>query len=303
MIEIQNLTKIYRTGFWLKPKTGIQNLNLQIEHNQVVGFLGINGAGKTTTIKILVGLLKPTSGSAYIDGKNILLPESRQEVGYLPEAPYFYEYLTPNEILTFYGQLFHIPRQELKKRIGELLELVQLQHAQHTFIRNFSKGMRQRLGIAQALISHPKIVILDEPTSGLDPLGRKMVKDIIIQLKEQGKTIFFSSHILPDVEAICDRVALIHQGKLLKEGFVDELVGDQPASIEIVAQNIQPENYQNLAYKILQDKHNFYLFVHNEQQKEQLQEKIVQNGGKIRFIIPHKPSLEEYFKNFENPEK
>jgi ABC-2 type transport system ATP-binding protein len=303
MIQIKNLTKYYHSGFFLKRKTGIQDLSLHVEENQIVGFLGQNGSGKTTTIKILTGLSHPNSGSAQIMRKDILDPEVRKLIGYLPESPYFYEHLTPYESLRFYAQLHGMRRPEWKPKISELLKKMGIESEKNTPIKNFSKGMKQRFGLAQALINDPKIVILDEPSSGLDPLGRQLVKDMILELKDNKKTVFFSTHILPDVEAICDRVVLIHQGRLVKEGSIEEFVKDSPSRIDIVAQNISIEAFEPLSDRILKDHVNYYISVSSEEKKDIVFQKILEQGGKIRYIIPQQTSLEELFKKMLGADK
>ena len=297
MIETRNLTKIYRSGFFLKKKIGIQNLSLKVESGEVFGFLGQNGAGKTTTIKILVGLSHPTSGEALVLGQNVQNREVRRNIGFVPEAPYFYEYLTAQEAMQFYAQIYALPRSVWKQRIPELLELVELTESAKRQIRHYSKGMRQRLGLAQALLPDPAVVIMDEPTSGLDPLGRRLVKEIILKLKEQRKTVFFSSHILPDVEAICNRVGLIHKGQLLREGSVEDLVGAEPAKIEIICRKVSPESLSPFADHLFSEGELLYLWVSSTEKKKQIIEKIHQLGGEVEYIIPHRHSLEEYFKN------
>ena len=296
MIEIRNLTKIYRSGFFLRKKVGVQNLSLQVEKGEVFGFLGQNGAGKTTTIKVLVGLSHPTSGEVLILRQKVEHKAVRRSIGYVPESPYFYEYLTAQETMQFYSQLYGLPRSVWKQRIPELLELVGLTQEAGKQIRRYSKGMRQRLGLAQALLADPPVVIMDEPTSGLDPLGRRLVKELILQLKEKGKTVFFSSHILPDVEAICDRVGLIHKGKLVREGTVEDLVGAEPAKIEIICQGVPQEALLPLVDRLFCEGGLIYAWVSHTEQKQKAVEKIHQLGGKIEFIIPHRHSLEEYFR-------
>ncbi|MGH9426670.1 MAG: ABC transporter ATP-binding protein, partial [Terriglobia bacterium] len=201
-LRIKGLTKEYCLSFRRQRVIALDHLDLEIEEGEIFGFLGPNGAGKTTTIKLVLGLLHPTAGSAWILDRTIEEVEVKQYVGYLPESPFFYEYLTAEEFLMFYGQLFGLGGIGLAKKVDELLELVSMTHARCLPLRKFSKGMLQRVGIAQALINDPKLVILDEPMSGLDPIGRRDVRDIILRLKDGGKTIFFSSHILPDVEMI-----------------------------------------------------------------------------------------------------
>jgi ABC-2 type transport system ATP-binding protein len=212
-------------------KVALKGLDLEVRAGEVFGFLGPNGAGKTTTMNVLLGFVAPTSGSASLFGIDVRQPIARQRIGYLPELTYYYKFLTAEELLRFYAKIFGLARSETDRRIAELLKLVELEHAAKRPIKSYSKGMQQRVGLAQSLINNPDLLILDEPTSGLDPLGRMKVREIIQRLKEQGKTVFFSSHELGEVETICDRVAIIHQGELKAVGRVNEITG-QHANLE-----------------------------------------------------------------------
>lgn len=239
-IEILGLEKTYSVGFWRKrPKRALQPLHLSVEEGEIFGFLGPNGAGKTTTLKILMGLVFPTSGSARILGQEWTDPEVKAQIGFLPEQPYFYDYLTAHELLDYYGQLSGLPDKGRRQRIGEVLERVGLTDVKGVQLRKFSKGMLQRAGIAQAILHDPKLVFFDEPMSGLDPLGRREVRDLMEQLKHEGKTVFFSTHILSDAEALCDRVAIIHKGELRGTGTVQELTSNVQGKIEVVWQGTQ----------------------------------------------------------------
>lgn len=215
-------------------KLAIRDLSLEVESGQVFGFLGPNGAGKTTTMNVLLGFVIPTSGSASIFGVDVQQPIARQRIGYLPELTYYYKFLTAEELLRFYAKIFKIPKAETEKRIDAILKLVELEDARKRQIKTYSKGMRQRAGLAQALINDPDLLILDEPTSGLDPLGRMKVRDIIKRLKEEGKTVFFSSHELGEVETVCDRVAILHEGELRVEGSVKDLMNQYESSLEAI---------------------------------------------------------------------
>src|ERR1700677_5079169 len=206
-------------------KVALQGLDLEVSAGEVFGFLGPNGAGKTTTINVLLGFVQPTSGSASLFGIDVRQPIARQRIGYLPEMTYYYKFLTAEELLRFYARIFGLPRREAEKRIDEALKLVELEAARKRLIKTYSKGMQQRVGLAQALINNPDLLILDEPTSGLDPVGRMKVREIIQRLKDEGKTVFFSSHELGEVETVCDRVAIIHQGELKAVGRVNEITG------------------------------------------------------------------------------
>lgn len=210
--------------FQREPKVALQGLDLEVQAGQVFGFLGPNGAGKTTTMNVLLGFVPPTSGAAELFGIDVRQPISRQRIGYLPELTYYYKFLTAEETLRFYAKIFGLSRSEADKRIEKLIALVELGHAAKRPIKTYSKGMQQRIGLAQALINNPDLLILDEPTSGLDPLGRMKVREIIQRLKDEGKTVFFSSHEMGEVETVCDRVAIIHQGALKEQGRVADLV-------------------------------------------------------------------------------
>src|SRR5499427_805839 len=234
-IEILGLEKTYMVGFWHKrPKRALRPLNLTVEEGEIFGFLGPNGAGKTTTLKMLMGLVVPSGGSARILGMEIDEPKVKAQIGFLPEQPYFYDYLTAEELLDYYGQLSGIPGKDRSAKIREVLTRVGLSNASGVQLRKFSKGMLQRVGIAQAIVHDPKIVFFDEPMSGLDPMGRREVRDLMDSLRAQGKTVFFSTHILSDAEALCDRVAVLHQGELKGVGSVADLTSKVHGKIEII---------------------------------------------------------------------
>lgn len=239
-IEILGLEKSYMVGFWRKrPKRALLPLHLNVEEGEIFGFLGPNGAGKTTTLKMLMGLVFPTAGSARILGREWTDPEVKAQIGFLPEQPYFYDYLTAHELLDYYGQLSGVPGKNRKGRIEQVLQRVGLTDIKGIQLRKFSKGMLQRVGIAQAILHEPKLVFLDEPMSGLDPLGRREVRDLIQQLKQEGKTVFFSTHILSDAEALCDRVAIINKGELRGIGAVEELTSSIQGKVEFIWQGTQ----------------------------------------------------------------
>jgi len=235
ILAIEGLSKSYPTGFWRKPVRVLSDLSCEVNNNEIVGFLGPNGAGKTTTIKILNRLAFPDAGKVTLFGEEVQeRGEFRRRIGYMPEQPYFYEYLTGREFLRLCGQLCGMSRGETESRSSELLTRVGLSGARDTAIRKYSKGMMQRLGLAQALLHDPEFVILDEPMSGLDPMGRMEVRNLIRELKAAGKTVFFSSHIISDVEALCDRVIMLHKGRKVAEGRVEELIGAETLYIELV---------------------------------------------------------------------
>ncbi len=236
-IEILGLEKTYTVGFWRKkPKCALRPLNLTVLEGEIFGFLGPNGAGKTTTLKLLMGLIFPTAGSARILGMEIGDPRMKAQIGFLPEQPYFYDYLTARELLEYYGQLSGMNSKQRSSKVDEVLQRVGLPDVAGVQLRKFSKGMLQRVGIAQAILHDPRVVFFDEPMSGLDPMGRREVRDLMEQLKHEGKTVFFSTHILSDAEALCDRVAIIHQGELRGVGAVADLTSSVHGRVELVWQ-------------------------------------------------------------------
>ena len=298
-LRVNGLTKEYRVGFGRRSVMALDHLDLEIEDGEVFGFLGHNGAGKTTTIKLLMGLVYPTAGEAWILDRSIRDVDVKQYIGFLPESPYFYEYLTAEEFLVFYGQLFGIGGLKLAKKIDELLELVSMTDARHRPLRKFSKGMLQRIGIAQALINDPRLVILDEPMSGLDPIGRRDVRDIILRLKHQGKTIFFSSHILPDVEMICDRIGIMVKGRLKAVGTVQELTGaSSVTSVELVVEGLSESalvKVGNLVVTLIRRGNQVLIKLDDEGKVHVLLDLILKQQGRVISLIPHKRSLEDLF--------
>jgi ABC-2 type transport system ATP-binding protein len=224
IVETRNLSKVYR-DFWGRQKVrALKALDLEVRKGEIFGLLGPNGSGKTTTIKLLLGLLFPTSGQALVFGKDATDVSKNERLGYLPEESYLYRFLNAEETLEFYGRLFDMPASVRKKRAADLIEMVGLGQAKRRQLREYSKGMTRRIGLAQALINDPELILLDEPTSGLDPIGTREMKDLIIRLKEQGKTVLMSSHLLADVQDVCDRIAILHQGELKELGRVDALL-------------------------------------------------------------------------------
>jgi len=233
ILRTENLRVEYRSRELKQAtKVALKGLNLVVQPGEVFGFLGPNGAGKTTTMNVLLGYVNATGGAAYLFDVNVREPIARQRIGYLPELTYYYKFLTAEELLRFYARIFQIPKSETESRIDQLLKLVELEHARKRPIRTYSKGMQQRAGLAQALINNPDLLLLDEPTSGLDPLGRMKVREIIQRLKNEGKTVFFSSHEMGEVETVCDRVAILHEGELKVEGHVADLLNQYQCNLE-----------------------------------------------------------------------
>ncbi|MDB4679601.1 MAG: ABC transporter ATP-binding protein [Planctomycetaceae bacterium] len=253
VIEIRNLTKIYR-DFWGRPKVrAVNSLSLDVKPGEVFGLLGPNGSGKTTTIKMLLGLLFPSEGEIRILGKPATDVSKNEYIGYLPEESYLYRFLNAEETLDFYGRLFDMTTAERKQRTDELIKMVGLDKARRRQLKEYSKGMTRRIGLAQALINNPKLVLLDEPTSGLDPIGTREMKDLIIKLKEEGKTVVMCSHLLADVQDVCDRIAILYNGELKQLGKVDELLASQDKT-QIVSSLLSDEAVNEI--KAVITKHN-----------------------------------------------
>jgi ABC-2 type transport system ATP-binding protein len=304
IVEIQNLTKDYEVGFWRKRKVrALDGLSLAIERGEIFGFLGANGAGKTTTLKLLMRLIYPTKGNARILDHDISEVSMHQRIGYLPENPYFYDYLTAREFLEYCAELFGYSRGERQRRAEQLLARVCLdQKSWHTQLRKFSKGMLQRVGLAQALINDPEVVFLDEPMSGLDPIGRREVRDLIAALRAEGKTVFMCSHILSDIEVLCDRVAILKRGRLAQVGYLEELrrrAGDDHL-VEVVAAGTDAENLSRHLpagdrFKVNPTASGLRIEVPDESQVDAVIGALRKAGGKLVSVQPVRQSLEELF--------
>ncbi len=304
VVEITNLTKDYEVGFFKKKKVrALDDLSLQVEKGEIFGFLGANGAGKTTTIKLLMRLMFPTSGTARILGEDIASVKMHHCIGYCPENPYFYDYLTARELLDYFAELFSISKAERKPRIENLLRRVGLDEKDwNKQLRKFSKGMMQRVGLAQALVNNPEIVFLDEPMSGLDPVGRREIREMIAELRDKGTTVFMSTHILSDIEALCDRVAILRNGKLAATGKLDELLS-QSGEAQVFEINLTNISAEVLAMAILNlsgatvsaTAHGARVKIEDENQVEEVLATAHQSGGKLVSIQPVRQSLEELF--------
>jgi ABC-2 type transport system ATP-binding protein len=295
-IEILGLEKTYSVGFWRKrPKRALHPLQLTVEDGEIFGFLGPNGAGKTTTLKLLMGLVFPTAGSARILGREWTDPSVKAQIGFLPEQPYFYDYLTAHELLEYYGQLSGVPAKQRKQRVEQVLEQVGLHDVQGVQLRKFSKGMLQRVGIGQAILHDPKLVFFDEPMSGLDPMGRREVRDLMEQLKHEGKTVFFSTHILSDAEALCDRVAIIHKGELRGVGAVEDLTSSVQGKVEVIWQGTQvPASIKALGAEchVTGDRVRAIIA---ENQQDAVIDALRRELQRLIAITPVRTSLEAYF--------
>jgi ABC-2 type transport system ATP-binding protein len=295
-IEILDLEKSYPVGFWRKrPKVALRPLRLTVEEGEVFGFLGPNGAGKTTTLKLLMGLVFPTAGSARILGKDFDDPQVKSQIGFLPEQPYFYDHLTAKELLNYYGQLSGVPAKSRSAKVDEMLARVGLTDSAGVQLRKFSKGMLQRVGLAQAILHDPKLVFLDEPMSGLDPMGRREVRELIQELHHEGKTVFFSTHILSDAEALCDRVGVIHQGELRGVGAVAELTSQTQGRVEIIfcASSVPAGLAQLGAETRLSG--NMVNAILPEEQQEAALDVLRRERLKLISLTPVRKSLEEYY--------
>ena len=302
VIELTNLTKDYETGFLKKKRVrALDNLSLEVRRGEIFGFLGPNGAGKTTTLKLLLRLIYPTSGAARILGHSIEDVQTHTRIGYLPENPYFYDYLSGRELLDYSAALFGMPRDVATSRGRELLALVGLDSDRaNRQLRKYSKGMLQRIGIAQALINDPEVVFLDEPMSGLDPIGRREVRDLLLSLREKGKTVFFSSHILSDVEALCDRAAILSRGKLHRIGTVQELTGTDDSAFEVVAVGVPPSALGKFSSIVslrsaTATPNGVQLVLDDERGIDDALALIRDSGGKLVSVNPRRISLEDLF--------
>jgi ABC-2 type transport system ATP-binding protein len=280
----------------MRPVEAVKDVELQVKQGEIFGFIGPNGAGKTTTIKVLTGLVLPTAGEAWLNELPVSDPNSRARLGFLPEGTFFHDYLSAREFLDFHGALLGIPKEVRRERIPKLLERVGLAGAADRQIRRYSKGMRQRAGLAQALIGDPEIVILDEPMSGLDPLGRRDVRDLILSLRDEGKTVFFSSHILEDAEVICDQVAIILSGRIVKQGYLDELLGQEVVGSELVVESISESLFAELqgqASRAVVQGGRFLFEFAGESDGEKALDRVRASGGRIRSFVPKRRSLED----------
>jgi ABC-2 type transport system ATP-binding protein len=295
-IEIQGLTKTYKVGFSRKrEKVALRPLTLSVESGEIFGYLGPNGAGKTTTLKLLMGLIFPTGGSARILGKDWTDPAVKSQIGFLPEQPYFYDYLTARELLLYYGRLSGVPGKELSKRVEAALARVGLPDVGGVQLRKFSKGMLQRVGIAQAILHEPKVVFFDEPMSGLDPMGRREVRDLMEQLKAEGKTVFFSTHILSDAEALCDRVAVIHLGEVQAVGAVADLTSGVHGKVEIIWEGTSvPASLKALGAECHVTGENVRAIVAEESQDMAL-DALRRERLRLVSLVPMRTTLEQYF--------
>jgi ABC-2 type transport system ATP-binding protein len=302
-LEIRDLKKTFRSNFLIKKYRILKGINLSVEKGEIYGFLGPNGAGKTTTIKCVMGLLFPDQGEILIDGQPAAHVAARRRIGFLPENPNFYDYLSARELLFFSASLFNLPAAEVRDRVAALIHQVGLSGHEDLKLRKFSKGMIQRLGLAQALINDPDLLILDEPFSGLDPIGRKDLRTLILSLREQGKTIFFSSHILQDVEMMVDRVGIILNGSISREGKLSELISRSIQYYEVVCANIAEKELAKIQSNFACRDGQFSITLASDADINQVVESIVHNNGRIVAVNPVKMTLEDIFFNEMRPHR
>lgn len=299
-IETENLSKDYLVGFWRpKPYRALDGLTLSIDAGDVFGFLGPNGAGKSTTLKLLLQLIYPTAGSARILGKPVGDVDVRRRIGFLAENPYYYDYLTAEEVLTYFARLFGIEGAEAKRRVDAILDEVGIGSERRLRLRSFSKGMLQRVGLAQALLNDPEVVFLDEPMSGLDPLGRRHVRDLILRLRTKGTTVFFSSHILSDAETLCSRVGIMAQGRLVASGRISEMVAFELKGWELVVSGVSDGLHAELAprvraiHALAHDRYTIQIGA--DRKPEQLMTELTARGAQVESLNPIRDTLEDYF--------
>ena len=297
-VRVDEVVKDFRPGFGLRRKRVLHGISFGVEDGEIFGFVGPNGAGKTTTLKVLMGLIKATGGQASILGHDVSETEFRRHVGFLPENPYFYDYLSGREILSFYGRLCGVSRKECEERAERLLDWVGLSHAADARLRTYSKGMQQRVGIAQALVHDPKAVFLDEPMSGLDPIGRAEIRDLILRLRSEGKTVFMNTHILSDVETICDRVAIIVKGRIRHEGAIGEFLHADAHETDLVVSSLPAD-----AAATLEERMSAQLRSLGDRMEVRVAEKatndalrvIIEAGAEVVSVTPRRESLESVF--------
>jgi ABC-2 type transport system ATP-binding protein len=292
VLELDGICKSYRTHLSLRKYWILRDLGLRVEQGEIFGFIGNNGAGKTTTIKLALGLLFPDSGSVRLFGREASDPAARHRVGFLPENPYFYDYLTGEEFLDFHARLFGLPADERRRRVADLLQRVGLGNRGGRQLRHYSKGMLQRIGLAQALINDPELVILDEPMSGLDPIGRREVRDLILDLKARGRTVFFSTHILSDTEMICDRVGLLVRGRLKALGRVEDLVQAEPGVWEVTTRGI-PEHALPCGQVVSRRDDRLLVRVDSQSDLHRLLAELQRHAAILLSVTPARRSLED----------
>ncbi len=295
ILEFDKVSKSYRTHLSVRRGWILRDLSFSLKRGEIFGYIGPNGAGKTTSIRLTLGILFPDAGSIRLFGEPAGRVRLKEKIGFLPENPYFYDYLTAEEVLDFFGRLLGMSGADRRRRIPELLDLVGLGNRADRQLRKFSKGMVQRIGLAQALLNEPELVILDEPMSGLDPMGRRQVRDIILDLKKQGKTVFFSSHILQDAEMICDRVGILDRGRLLSIGPLAEFLSQRVEFWEALVSGCQV-NLEDFQAELVSAKNGDRLVrLHDERRLEEFLREVQKRGGRLHSLQPQKATLEDVF--------
>ena len=295
VLRIEDLHKSFKTGFIPKGKKILNGISLEVHGGEIFGYLGPNGAGKTTTLKCVLGLIFPDLGKIAIFGQSNLSVQAKEKIGFLPENPYFYDHLTATEFLSFYSDLSLVKKADKQAQIESLLRLVGLNQAAGLQLRKFSRGMLQRIGLAQALINDPSLVFLDEPLGGLDPLGRKEIRDVIVRLKGEGKTVFLSSHILQDIEMICDRVAILVEGRIINQGALQDLISEQVRVTEITISGIQTGDLEDLGERYSVQGGRILIKVFEEEQIANVLQLVQAKKGRIHSLIPRTETLEDLF--------
>jgi ABC-2 type transport system ATP-binding protein len=293
--SIQNLYKSFKVGFIPKRREILKGISLDVAKGEIFGYLGPNGAGKTTTLKCILGLIFPDRGEIKLFGHPHLSPKGKERLGYLPENPYFYDYLTGEEFLSFYAQLFGLSRTDREDKIRRLLHLVGLEKAQDLQLRKYSRGMLQRIGLAQALINDPELLFLDEPLGGLDPLGRREIRDIIVGLKQDGRTVFICSHILQDIEMICDRVAIVVGGRILSRGRLQELISEKIIFTEVTVSGLAAVDLEGLGEMVSSRGDKILLKIFEDEKIDSLLARVYERKGKIQSLVPRTETLEDIF--------
>jgi ABC-2 type transport system ATP-binding protein len=301
VLELKDVRKSFKLGFIPKTKEILKGITFSVAEGEIFGYLGPNGAGKTTTIKCALGLIFPDSGTIELFGRPHLDPQAKERLGFLPENPYFYDYLTAAEFLDFYAQLFKVDKEVRAERIPRLLKLVGMERAGGLSLRKFSRGMLQRVGLAQALINDPALVILDEPLGGLDPLGRKEIRDIILRLRDEGKTVLFTSHILQDIEMICHRVAIIVGGRILSQGQLSDLVSEKILFTEITVSGLPAADLAPLGESVSAQGGRMLFKIFDESKVGEILELARTRGAKVHALVPRTQTLEDIFVDMVKP--
>jgi ABC-2 type transport system ATP-binding protein len=297
IVRVEGLVKDFRPGFGLTKKRVLHGISFEVRRGEIFGFIGPNGAGKTTTLKVLMGLIRPSAGRAELLGHAASESEFRRQIGFAPESPYFYEFLTGREILAFYARLCDVEPASIGARVNEVLAQVGLAHAGDARLRTYSKGMLQRIGIAQAIVHDPSVIFLDEPMSGLDPVGRKEIRDLIVRLNAQGKTVFMNTHILSDVEMICDRVAIIVKGRIAYEGALDGFHGDRK-QFDVTLASLPPDFAEEVEAQLgtkLAGRGERVTLRLPEKEMNELVQAALARGARIEEIVRHREDLEALF--------